>query len=246
MKQMQTCNILKVNVTVTNMKHTVEMIDSSLEEMRGHYICASNVHTTVMAYEDPTYLKVQNQAIMALPDGKPLSVIERKRGFKEAEKVSGPDLMPAIMALSEKKGYTHFFYGSDEETLERLKENLLERFPKLKIVGMISPPYRELTSHEEEAFIARINEVHPDFLWVGLGAPKQEKWMAAQENKIDSLMIGVGAAFAFHAGMFKRAPLWMQNAGLEWFHRLCQDPVRLWKRYVVTNTKFIWYMLWNK
>ena len=237
------CEMLKTNINVTNMAETLEYLTRNLEELRGKYVCVSNVHTVVMSYENEEYRNIQNSAAMVLPDGKPLSVVSRLRGYKEAQKVSGPDLMPEMFKLSEEKGYIHYFYGSTEETLEKLKEALLTRYPKLKIAGMYSPPFRPLTEVEDEAIIRRINDASPDFIWVGLGAPKQEQWMYAHRDKLCGIMLGVGAGFDFHAGTVKRAPIWMQKCGLEWLHRLTQDPKRLFKRYVVTNTKFIWYLL---
>lgn len=237
------CEILKTNINVTNMSETIQYLTENLEKLRGKYICVSNVHTTVMSYEDEAYRKIQNNAAMVLPDGKPLSVVSRMYGFKEAQKVSGPDLMPEIFKVSEKKGYTHYFYGSTEETLNKLKEALLVRYPKLKIAGVYSPPFRLLTEEEDEKIIRQINEAAPDFIWVGLGAPKQEIWMYEHRNKLCGIMLGVGAGFDFQAGTVKRAPVWMQKSGLEWLYRLTQDPKRLFKRYVLTNTKFIWLML---
>lgn len=237
------CEILKTNINVTNMADTVQYLTWNLENLRGKYICVSNVHTVVMSYEDEAYRKIQNSAAMVLPDGKPLSVVSRLRGFKEAQKVSGPDLMPEMFQLSEEKGYTHYFYGSTEETLDKLREALLIRYPKLKIVGRYSPPFRPLTKEEDDKIIHQINEVSPDFIWVGLGAPKQEQWMYAHRDKLCGVMLGVGAGFDFHAGTVKRAPVWMQKCGLEWMHRLTQDPKRLFKRYVVTNTRFMWLIL---
>ena len=240
------CEILKTNINVTNMAETLQYLTGNLEELRGEYICVSNVHTTVMSYEDKEYRNIQNSAAMVLPDGKPLSVVSRRRGFKEAQKVSGPDLMPEMFRLSEEKGYTNYFYGSTEETLDKLKEALLTRYPKLKIAGMYSPPFRPLTKEEDEKIIQQINDTKPDFIWIGLGAPKQEQWMYAHRDKLSGVMLGVGAGFDFHAGTVKRAPVWMQKNGLEWLYRLTQDPKRLFKRYVVTNTKFLWYLLFGK
>ena len=244
---METYDILGVQVAVTNMEKTLQFLEENIEELRGNYICVSNVHTTVMAYENKDYRKIQNNAAAVLPDGKPLSVLERKcGGLKKAEKVSGPDLMPKVFRLSEKKGYRHFFYGSTEQTLNLLKHNLENRYPHLQITGMYAPPFRQLTEEEDEKIMREINVAAPDFLWVGLGAPKQEIWMAEHKNKISAVMIGVGAGFDFHAGTIKRAPVWMQRCGLEWLYRLFQDPKRLWKRYVVTNSKFMWYMITGK
>lgn len=240
------CEILKTNINVTNMEETLQYLIRNLEDLRGKYICVSNVHTVVMSYEDEKYRNIQNSAAMVLPDGKPLSVVSRLRGFKQAQKVSGPDLMPTMFRVSEEKEYTHYFYGSTEETLGKLKEALLKQYPKLKIVGMYSPPFRPLTQEEDEEIIQQINDVSPDFIWIGLGAPKQEQWMYAHKDKMCGVMLGVGAGFDFHAGTVKRAPVWMQKCGLEWLHRLTQDPKRLFKRYVVTNSKFLWLILTGK
>lgn len=243
---MEVCNILGVNINVTNMSETVNHICNNLEKLRGDYICVSNVHTTVMAYEDEEYRKIQNSGAMALPDGGPLSFISRKRGFKEAERVTGPDLMGEIFRLSEEKGYTHYFYGSTVETLNELKKNLKLEYPKLNVVGMYSPPFRKLTEKEDNEVTKFINLSNPDFIWIGLGAPKQEIWMYNHKNRVDGLMLGVGAGFDYYANKLKRAPKWMQNFNLEWLYRLYQEPKRLFKRYLITNIKFIKYIIFEK
>lgn len=244
MKYEETYNILGVQVAVTDMNKTLTFLTDNLDKLRGNYICISNVHTTVMAYENVTYRQIQNEAAAVLPDGKPLSVLEQKRGkFLNAAKVSGPDLMPEVFKLSEETGYRHYFYGSTKTTLNALKNNLKKKYPKLQIAGMYAPPFHQMEKEEDEKIIRKINETNPDFLWVGLGAPKQEIWMAAHKNKISAVMIGVGAGFDFHAQTVKRAPVWMQKHGLEWLYRLIQDPKRLWKRYLITNSKFIWYLI---
>lgn len=237
------CPILKTNINVTNMADTVDYIDEHMDELRGDYICISNVHTTVMAYHDEKYQKVQNQAAMALPDGKPLSIVSKMRGFRSAERVPGPDLMPELFRLSEKKGYSHFFYGSTQDTLDKLRETVLKEYPMLNIAGIYSPPFRKMTDEEDQEIIDRINETHADFIWVGLGAPKQEFWMAEHKGKVCGLMLGVGAGFDFHAGTVKRAPRWMQEWCLEWLYRLLQDPKRLIRRYADTNLSFIYHVL---
>ncbi|MFI3213616.1 MAG: WecB/TagA/CpsF family glycosyltransferase [Eubacteriales bacterium] len=244
LNQLKYCEILDTNINVINMKDAVTYISEHLEELKGNYICVSNVHTTVMSYRNEAYRKIQNGGAMALPDGKPLELECKRRGFKDAGRVPGPDLMPNIFALSEETGYTHYFYGSTLETLEKLQQNLVKEFPQLKIVGMYSPPFRPLTEEEDCEIIQQINDVKADFVWVGLGAPKQEEWMAQHKNKIQSLMIGVGAGFDFHAGTVKRAPYWMQEYCLEWLYRLMQDPKRLLTRYVDTNVSFMYY-LWK-
>ena len=227
------------------MEETVAWLEENLTELSGKYICISNVHTTVTAYRDEKYRAVQNGSALSLPDGKPLSIVQRLRGYQTAERVPGPDLMPKIFALSEKKGYRHYFYGSKQSTLDSLKEKLLEKYPKLNIVGMYSPPFRPLTEEEDGEVVEQINIAKPDFIWVGLGAPKQEIWMAEHENRVCGVMLGVGAGFDFHAGTIKRAPRWMQEVCMEWLYRIIQDPKRLLMRYLDTNFSFLWY-LWKE
>ncbi|MFR0025066.1 MAG: WecB/TagA/CpsF family glycosyltransferase [Eisenbergiella sp.] len=224
------------------MDKTVNYIQQHLEELKGHYICVSNVHTTVTAYRDEEYREIQNGAAMNIPDGKPLSIVQRHSGYKKAGRVPGPDLMPEIFKISETKGYRHYFYGSQQDTLNALKDKLLEQYPKLNIVGMYSPPFRTMSEEEDSKATADINACNPDFIWVGLGAPKQEKWMAAHDGKVCGVMLGVGAGFDFHAGTIRRAPLWMQEVCMEWLFRIGQDPGRLLPRYLDTNFSFVFYL----
>lgn len=235
-----TCNIMGVNIAAINMEWLLDYIEINLSNIKGDYICVSNVHTTVTSYEDTRYRLIQNSGLMAIPDGGPLSSIGRKRGYKNMERTTGPSLMGEIFKISAEKGYRHYFYGSKEETLETLFQKLTDYYPGIQIVGMYSPPFRPLTKVEDKAIIKEINESRPDFVWIGLGAPKQEKWMAVHQGKIDGLMIGVGAGFDYYAENIKRAPEWMQKSNLEWLYRLIQDPKRLFKRYLYTNIKFIW------
>lgn len=242
-EQIPTCNILGVNIAAINMPWLVYFTIKHIKELAGNYMCVSNVHTTVTAYEDLAYRDVQNGGIMAIPDGGPLSSIGRKRGFAEMARTTGPSYMEEIFKLSAKHGYRHYFYGATEETLAKLREKLFAAYPKMEIAGMYSPPFRPLTAEEDAEVVQMINEAKTDFLWVGLGAPKQEIWMAAHKGEIHSFMVGVGAGFDYFAGNISRAPEWMQRNNLEWLYRLLQDPKRLFKRYLVTNTKFIWYAM---
>ena len=244
-EELQYCTILKTNINVTNMEDTISYITEHLEELKGNYICVSNVHTTVMAFRDEKYRRVQNSAAMALPDGQPLSIVSRRRGYRQAQRVPGPDLMPAILNLSQEKGYTHYFYGSTEQTLAKLEKVLLARYPKLRIAGMYAPPFRKLTQAEDEEAVRRINDSGADFIWVALGAPKQEKWMYGHRHKVNGVMIGVGAAFDFLAGTTKRAPMWMQKLCMEWVFRIMQDPGRMLPRYLNTNFAFV-YNVWKE
>ena len=240
-EQLQYCTILKTRINVTDMEQTISYITDRLEDLKGNYICVSNVHTTVMAFRDKAYRRVQNSAAMALPDGQPLSIVSRLRGYPQAQRVPGPDLMPAILKLSQEKGYTHYFYGSTEQTLKKLEKVLHTNYPGLRIAGMYAPPFRKLTPQEDEADVRRINESGADFVWVALGAPKQEQWMYAHRGRVKGLMIGVGAAFDFIAGTVKRAPGWMQSLCMEWIFRIMQDPGRMLPRYLNTNFSFVYH-----
>ena len=235
-----TCSILGVNIAVTNMKKTIAWLEADISKLSGSYICISNVHTTVTAYEEESYRAVQNGAAAALPGGEALAGGGRERGVGGGGGGGGPDLMGEIFRISARHGWRHYFYGSTEETLTALREALERTYPGIAIAGMYSPPFRPLTAEEDRENIERINRAQADFVWIGLGAPKQERWMAAHEGKVQGLMIGVGAGFDYHAGRLKRAPQWMQKCSLEWLYRLLQDPVRLFKRYLLTNTKYLW------
>lgn len=235
-----TCNILGVDIAAIDMEWLLDYLINNIHDLSGDYICVSNVHTTVTAYEDDEYRKVQNGGIMAIPDGGPLSSVGQKRGFKNMKRTTGPSLMGEIFKISAAKRYRHYFYGSTDETLEKLYAVLTETYPGIQIAGMYSPPFRPMTEEEDKEIVERINETKPDFVWVGLGAPKQEKWMAAHQGRVNGLMIGVGAGFDYYAGNIERAPEWMQKSNLECVYRLLQDPRRLFGRYWHTNTKFIW------
>lgn len=234
------CEIMGVNIAAINMEWLLDFTNKHIGELSGDYMCVSNVHTTITSYEDKDYRNVQNGGIMAIPDGAPLSAVGKKRGFKDMERTTGPSYMGEIFKISVDKGYRHYFYGSTDETLEKLYQELAKNYPGLQIVGMYSPPFRPMTEEEDAAIVEQIKETKPNFIWVGLGAPKQEKWMAAHQGRVNGFMVGVGAGFDFFAGNISRAPEWMQKHSLEWLYRLIQDPKRLFKRYLLTNTKFIW------
>ena len=222
---------------MTNMAETVAYIEEHIDELRGKYICVSNVHTTVTGYEEADYRNIQNTAALALPDGKPLSLYSKKHGFPEAERVTGPDLMGELFARD--NGLRHYFYGGKEETIQVLSEKLPGEYPSLRIAGMVSPPFRPLTEEEDERELQKMNDAKADIIWIGLGAPKQERYMYEHRGKVNGVMIGVGAGFDYYAGTIKRAPMWMQKLSLEWLYRLMQDPKRLFRRYFATNFKFL-------
>jgi len=233
-------NIMGVHIAALDMPRLVRYIsDASSSGIRTGYFCAANVHTTVTAYEDSGYRAILNNSLLTFPDGGPIAALGRKRGFPEMQRTAGPDLLREILSVSAEHGWRHFFYGSTTETLSLMEKNIKNNFPDAVITGMISPPFRPLSTQEDEAFIQQINAAEPDFIWVGLGAPKQERWMAEHQGSVSGLMFGVGAAFDLLAGNYKRAPLWMREHNLEWAYRLLQEPKRLFSRYFFTNLKFI-------
>ena len=235
-----TCNILGVEIAAIDMEWLIDFTVNNIKKLSGDYACISNVHTTVVAMENSEYLKIQNGGILSVPDGGPLSTVGNRRGYKNMQRTTGPDYMDRIFEISVLKGYRHFFYGSTEQTLKKLYGTLQRKYPGIQVVGMYSPPFRPLTENEDQAVLKYMNGTNPDFVWTGLGAPKQEMWMAAHQGQITGFMVGVGAGFDYFAGNIKRAPNWMQKMNLEWLYRLIQDPKRLFNRYMITNTKFIW------
>lgn len=234
-------NILGTEFAVFSREGAAKAVYEGRKALSGEYICFANVHVTVTAHDDPSYQKILNGSAYTFADGAPIARLMRKQGFSGAERVAGPDFITDLIGLCCEAGYSHFFYGSSEEVLSLLYSNLTKRFPGIKIAGTYSPPYRELTPEEDREIIEKIESSGADFIWVGLGAPKQEKWMALHRGIFSGVMLGVGAGFDFHAGTVKRAPKTWQRLGLEWLYRLLSDPKRLFKRYFVTNTKFLWY-----
>lgn len=209
----------------------------------SRYVCICNVHSVMTAYHKPDFLKVIKEADLATPDGAPVAWMLRRLGYHGQRRINGPDLMLRYCAQAELRGEGVFLYGNTPETLATLHENLQELFPSLKISGAYSPPFRPLTPEEDEDVVQRINASGARTVWVSLGCPKQERWMAAHHGRIQAVMVGVGAAFDYHAGTLRRAPVWMQRRGLEWLHRLWSEPIRLGPRYVVTNTQFLFHAI---
>ena len=240
---MKTCKIFGVRTGAFCMAEALDWVCEKLDELKGQYITFANTHVIVTAGEKKGYCRIQNGAAMVFADGAPVADYQKKHGFPKAERVAGPDFMEEIFRRSPKEGYRHYFYGSSRETLCKLKNNLEKRFPGIEIVGMYAPPFEKNLKKDYREDIERINAAKPDFIWVGLGAPKQEQWMYRQRGKVCGLMLGVGAGFDFHAGVVKRAPKWMQQCKLEWFYRFLQEPYRLGKRYLETNLKFIWWCM---
>lgn len=235
--------VFGVRYAIARTEEAVLHVLRHLRDLSGKYICFSNVHTLVMAREDSTYRDVLNGSAITFPDGNPIAWLESRAGLTGVERVAGPDYMEHIFRDTADGSVGHYFYGSKPETLDALGKALKEKYPNINICGMYSPPFRELTPEEDSADVERINASGADIVWIGLGAPKQEKWMHDHAGRVRSVMMGVGAGFDFHAGTIRRAPVWIQKIGLEWLYRLFQDPGRLIKRYVVTNFKFFMYLI---
>jgi N-acetylglucosaminyldiphosphoundecaprenol N-acetyl-beta-D-mannosaminyltransferase len=234
-------SVLGVFVDVLDWDLALRKIKVWGSQRDSRYVCICNVHSIVTTSSDIEFYDAVHNADMATSDGAPIAWFMRKLGYTQQQRINGPDLMwrYCLEANRQEDWPSIYLYGAREETLRLLQQKLADQFPKLKIAGAYSPPFRVLNSHEERFVINDINDSGAGVIWVSLGCPKQEKWMAAQQGKVKGVMIGVGAAFDYHAGTVVRAPLWMQHSGLEWLHRLCSEPRRLWRRYLVTNTIFI-------
>lgn len=244
-KLRHTAHVLGARIDSLSWDTALQRISLWASERDSRYVCICNVHSVVTAGQDLTFASVIEGADMATPDGAPVAWMLRRLGRGSQQRINGPDLMWKYCEQAARRGESIYLYGGMPETLAVLQRRLLGAFPGLKIAGAWSPPFRALTDQEDAAVVARINDSGAGTVWVSLGCPKQELWMAAHRSRIQAVMIGVGAAFDYHAGTIQRAPLWMQNAGLEWLHRLLSEPQRLWKRYLVTNSIFVVRALWQ-
>lgn len=234
--------IIKTNISVVTMCQAKDILLEAHQDAVGGYVCFSNVHTVVESRHNSQLRDATNQALLACPDGKPLSVFAKLRGIENIEQVAGPDFMPYF--IDNTPHLTHFFMGSTEPTLQRLVSELRIRCPRMKVAGTLSPPFAPLVGEVNKEIIQAIRLANPDVIWVGLGAPKQEVWMHDNFSALKpALLMGVGAAFDFYAGNKKRAPAWMRKLSLEWLFRLSSEPGRLWKRYFTTNSYFVFWVL---
>ncbi len=233
-------NILGVGVSAINPDIAVETVHHWIANGEKHYVCVTGVHGVTESSRDERLRQIHNEAGLVAPDGMPLVWVSRMMGFRQVDRVYGPDLMLAVCSKSAARGYRHFFYGGARGIPEKLAERLRDRFPGIQIVGTYSPPFRRLTQEEDEALVETINKSHADLVWVGLSTPKQEYWMAEHRTCLDAAaLVGVGAAFDFHSGAKRQAPRWIQRSGLEWLFRLCAEPRRLASRYLRNNPLFL-------
>ncbi len=237
-------NILGVRVHATRMDRAVSRIEALLATGDKGYVCVTGVHGVMESQSDANLKRIINGAALTIPDGRPTVWVGWLRGFFRMRQVTGPDMMLKIFGVSAAKGYTHFFYGGNTGVAEELKAALTQSFPGAQVVGTYTPPFRPLNAGEEAELIRTVNELKPDFFWVGLSTPKQEKFMDQYLAKLDTkLMLGVGAAFDIHTGRIKDAPYWMKFAGVQWCHRIYQDPTRLWRRYCINNPRFLYHLV---
>ena len=231
--------VLGSRIDATNYENACDRIQNWISNQTSCYIIAANVHVVMMGYWQQAYQKIINDAALVTPDGMPLVWAMRLLGVQGQPRVYGPDLMLAWCDRAAKLSIPLYLYGGTEQMLERLQSNLEKRFPGLIIAGSHSPPFRLLTLEEEAVDIEAINACGAKVVFIGLGCPKQEEWMARQQGKLEAVMIGVGAAFSFHSGEVSQSPRWMMKLGLEWLYRFATEPRRLWKRYLVNNPAFV-------
>jgi len=235
----QTQQVLGTTVDGLSFDGALNRVMSWGHARESRFVALANVHVVVTASRDPGFAAAVASADMTLPDGAPIAWMLRKLGVVGQSRVCGPDLTWALLARCEMESLPVYFFGSSPETLAKLSEQIEAVFPGLQVRGYDAPPFRPLTAQEDADAIDRINTSGAGLVFVGLGCPKQEYWMQANSATINAVMLGVGAAFDFHAGTVARAPMWMRNCGLEWLHRMASEPRRLAKRYLVTNSLFL-------
>jgi N-acetylglucosaminyldiphosphoundecaprenol N-acetyl-beta-D-mannosaminyltransferase len=239
-RRIERVNVLGVGVSAIDMAQALATIERWLAQREPHYVCVTGVHGVMESQRDKVLRRIHNRAGLVTPDGMPLVWLSRLYGQSHVERVYGPDLMLACCEWSVVRGYRHFLYGGGDAIAQRLGERLCCRYPGLCVVGVCSPPFRPLTVDEDQAIVRRIDESRPDIVWVGLSTPKQEHWMAVHVGRLSApVLIGVGAAFDYLAGVKKQAPRWIRHTGFEWLFRLATEPRRLWRRYLRNNPAFI-------
>lgn len=236
---MQSRSMLGMRVDATSFRETVTLVLDWAARRESRYVCMATVHMVMEAYDDATFRQLVNAADLVTPDGMPLVWGLRLLGARGHERVYGPELTPRVLAAAEAVGIPVGFYGGAPAVLEQLLERVCQAYPRLEIAYAESPPFRPLTPEEDEEVVRKINESGTRVLFVSLGCPKQERWMADHQGRIRAVMLGVGAAFDFLAGTKPHAPHWMRHTGLEWLFRLITEPRRLWRRYLYHNPRFV-------
>ena len=234
--------VLGLRVDATSYEDGARRVLAWTAAERGRYVCVANVHMTMVGWDDPTYRRLVNEADLVTPDGMPLVWALRRLGIQGATRVYGPTLTLRVCESAAREGVPVGFYGGRPEAIERLVPNLQARFPSLQVAFAESPPFRPLTPDEDDAVVERIRASGARVLFVGLGCPKQERWMAAHRDRLPLVQLGVGAAFDFHAGLVPQAPPALQRVGMEWAFRMAMEPRRLAGRYLRSNPRFVWHM----
>ena len=215
----------KIKISKINLALALKVLDEAIVKRITGYVCVTNSRASYIANQEPDYCKIQNSSLLSLPDGMPVVWIANNLGYKEVDKVSGMDLMDAVFKISVQKGYSHYFYGCSQNTIDLLQIELKSKYPGLEIKGAVSPPFQPLEEFDIPGLAEVVNKLRPTFFWCGLGAPKQEGLMALLQPYLDAtISIGVGLAFEYYAGTVERAPKWMQRSGLEFSYRLIQQP----------------------
>jgi N-acetylglucosaminyldiphosphoundecaprenol N-acetyl-beta-D-mannosaminyltransferase len=234
-------DVLGVKVSAVNLAMALQTIEDWISKRESHYVCVTGVHGVMESQRDKELRRIHNAAGLVTPDGMPLVWLSRAMGFRHVERVYGPHLMLAMCQRSAERSYRNFFYGGRPRVADMLATRLQSRFAGLRVAGTYSPPFRPLSEEEDRLVVERINAARPDIVWVGISTPKQERWMAEHIERLNApVLVGVGAAFDFNAGLKRQAPRWMQRSGLEWSFRLMTEPRRLWRRYLVNNPFFLW------
>lgn len=228
-----------MHLDATSYQAACDLALSWADTDRGHYVCVANVHMAIVGRNDATYRSIVNHADLVTPDGMPLVWMLQLLGVRRAVRVYGPTLMLHLCEVAAERGVPVGFYGATTDTLDVLEDRLTRRFPSLQVAYRHAPPFRASTPDEDDAVVEDIVASGARILFVGLGCPKQERWMANHRDRLPLVQIGVGAAFDFHAGRVRQAPGWLQRLGLEWLFRLLMEPRRLWKRYLATNPRFV-------
>mgnify|MGYP000182030023 CR=1 FL=1 len=234
-------SVLTMDVNITTLIDASQQVKAWALQQKSSYVCVSNVHMCMEVYDDKAFSNVVNKADMVLPDGKPVALALKLLGHSYAKQVRGADITIALCTLAAHEGLTIGLYGGSEQALMDFQSTLKDRLPRIKIGCAISPPFRALSVDEDAAMINQINDSGVHILFVGLGCPKQERWMAEHKGQINAVMLGVGAVFDFLSGNKKEAPVWIQSIGMEWLFRLCSEPRHLWKRYFKHNPRFVWF-----
>jgi len=238
--------ILGTNMSVVNMEEALARTESLIEQRGKGYLCVTGVHGIMEAQANPEFQQILNSSFLTVPDGMPTVWIGRLYGYGSMSRVYGPDFMLELCERSQKKGYRHFLYGGSQGVAEELGQTLVARFPLLQVVGTYTPPFRPLTTEESADLRGQVAAAKPDIIWIGLSTPKQERFMHATLALLDThVMAGVGAAFDIHTGRIQDAPAWMKQSGLQWLHRLMQEPRRLGRRYLINNPLFMVKVSWQ-